>query len=569
MALAGEAMIAAGALEPYLMSLRQLKSAETGLAGSLERLTNSLEGMKENHAARQHLVDLRQKMEELRQGVSDRLSDMETLSRRSSTLSDRLYREALASRMRPFGEGVTAFPRMVRDLARTLKKRVRLEITGKATKVDRDILEKLEAPLNHLLRNALDHGMESPEEREAAGKNPEGLLGLQAHHRAGMLQVTVSDDGRGIEFDQLREKLLLKGLVSPEIANNLTQQEMLEFLFLPGFSTSDRVTEISGRGVGLDVVYNSVAEVGGTVRIAAQPGKGMTFYLDLPLTLSVMRALLVEIAGEPYAFPLSRVDRTRIVLQEEIRRKEGRQFLVHEGEEIEMILAQEVLELEGWSLEPGDAAVIIISDLLNRFALRVDRFVGQKDLVVRPMDQRLGKLQDIHAATILEDGAVALIVDVQDFVRSIDHRLRGGHARTVSPVAQAVAPGKTKRKRILIVDDSPAVREAERRLLESRGYAVDIAVNGMDGWNAVRARNFDLVLTDMDMPRMNGVELVLRIREDPRLRELPVIIVSYKDREEDRKKGIHAGANLYITKGNIHEDTLIGAVSSLIGEPYV
>jgi len=567
MALAGEAMIAAGSLEPYLLSLRQLKSAETGLAASLERLTNSLESMAKNHTAQQHLTEMRQKMDQLRQSVSDRLSEMETLSRRSSTLSGRLYREALASRMRPFGEGVTAFPRMVRDLARALKKKVRLEVTGKSTRVDRDILEKLEAPLNHLLRNALDHGIESPEEREAAGKTPEALLALQAHHRAGMLQVTVSDDGRGVRFDQLRQKLMDKGLVSSEIAEKLTQQELLEFLFLPGFSTSDRVTEISGRGVGLDVVYNMVAEVGGTVRIVAQPGKGMTFHLDLPLTLSVMRALLVEIAGEPYAFPLSRVDLTRMVQHKEIRVQDGKKFFLQDGEEIEMILAHEVLELQGSNPGPGDAPVIVISDQLNRYALRIDRFLGQKDLVVRPLDQRLGKLQDIQAATILEDGTVALIVDVQDFVRSIDNRLRRGRARAIAAAAESLVPAKTRRKRILIVDDSGAVREAERRLLESRGYAVDTAVNGMDGWNAVRARNYDLVLTDMDMPRMNGVELVLRIREDARLRELPVIVVSYKDREEDRKKGIEAGANLYITKGSIHEDTLAGAVAGLIGEP--
>ncbi len=564
-ALAGEAMIAAGSLEPYVVSLRRLKSTQAGLARSVARITNVLEGITENHPARQHLSEINQKMNELEQSVSDRLSEMEILSRRSASLTNRLYREALASRMRPFGEGVSGFPRMVRDLSRTLGKRVRLEIEGKATRVDRDILEKLEAPLNHLLRNALDHGIESPQEREAAGKHPEAVLGLQAHHRAGMLQVSVTDDGRGIRFEDLRQKLVNRELVSSEIAEKLTHQELLEFLFLPGFSTSDRVTEISGRGVGLDVVYNMVAEVGGTVRAVGQPGKGMVFHLELPLTLSVIRALLVEIGGEPYAFPLSRIDRARMVPQEEIRFQDGRSFFQHDGKEIELISAQEAFDMNGTWAGLGDANVILISDQLSRYALRIDRFLGQKDLVVRPLDPRLGKVQDIQSATILEDGVVALIVDVQDLVRSIDNRLRGGKAR--SSVPGSATAGKTKRKRILVVDDSAAVREAERRLLESRGYVVDTAVNGMDGWNAVRARNYELVLTDVDMPRMNGTDLVLRIREDPRLKELPVILVSYKDREEDRKKGMEAGANLYITKGSIHEDTLAGAVADLIGEP--
>ena len=564
MGLAGESLVEARWLRPFSDALLKLKKGQAEVSDLLGKLRDSLEGFDLNEYAEEYLAEIQQKANESRQVLSDRINDFEVFARRSANLSNRLYREVIASRMRPFADGMQGFPRMVRDVSRKLGKKVRLEVVGKSTDVDRDILEKLEAPLNHILRNSVDHGIELPEERLAAGKPEEGTVRVEARHRAGMLSITVSDDGKGIDPERLRQKVLEKKLVSPEMGASLTEAELMEFMFLPGFSTAKQVTEISGRGVGLDVVQSMVQEVGGTVRAVSQPGKGMSFHLQLPLTLSVIRTLLVSISGEPYAFPLGRIDRSLMIPRGSIEAVEDRQFFTLDGEHIGLVTALQVLELKEEKASREELAVVVVSDRMNRYGLVVDRFLGERDLVVRPLDQRLGKVPDISAAAVMVDGAPVLIVDVEDMVRSIDNLLSGGRLRKVG--RSAVSAGAQGRKRILVVDDSITVREVERKLLENNGYEVEVAVNGMDGWNAVRTGHYDMVISDVDMPRMNGIELVTHIKRDPALKSMPVVIVSYKDREEDRVRGLEAGANYYLTKSSFQDETLVRAVVDLIGE---
>ncbi|MDP2989216.1 MAG: response regulator, partial [Kiritimatiellota bacterium] len=463
------------------------------------------------------------------------------------------------------------FPRMVRDLARQLNKKVKFEIVGQATGVDREILEKLEAPLTHLLRNALDHGLEPPEERQAAGKNPEGLLTLEARHQAGQLHVIVADDGRGIDLERVRRKVVARGLSTDEMVGRLTEAELLDFLFLPGFSTREAVTEISGRGVGLDIVRNLAQEVGGFVRVENRPGTGRVvgvgtqFHLQLPITLSVLRTLLVEIAGEAYAIPLTRIDHLVVAPPEEIQTLDGRRYLTLNQRHIGLVDAREVLELSGAASRPAAWPIVIIGDRANAYGLVVDRFIGESKLVVRTLDTRLGKVQDISAVSLLDDGTPVMIVDTEDLVRSIENLLSGGRLKQFQAAGKTAA-AKT-RKHILVADDSITVREMERKLLENRGYAVDVAVDGMDAWNTVRMGRYDLVVSDVDMPRMNGIELVRHIKQDARLKALPVIIVSYKDREEDRLSGLEAGATHYLTKSSFHDETFLKTVADVIGDP--
>jgi two-component system sensor histidine kinase and response regulator WspE len=491
------------------------------------------------------------------------VEDFESFARRNEDLSNRLHHEVIVSRMRPLADGIRGFPRLVRDVARTLGKNVRFEVRGEQTGVDRDILDKLEAPLSHLIRNALDHGIELPADREAAGKPPAGSIRLEARHRAGMLQITLTDDGRGIDVEQLRTKALARGLVARQVADQLTELELLEFLFLPGFSTKDQVTEISGRGVGLDVVQSLVKSVGGSVRVATQPGRQTTFTLQLPITMSVIRALLVQIGGEPYAFPLTRIDQILFCPAASIRTVEGRQYFDRDGVSIGLVMAGQILETTGQP--PADPMpVVVISDRGQQFGMIVDSFLGERDLEVRPLDARLGKVPDVNSASLLENGDPVLIVDVEDLVRSIDNVLMG---RRLSRVEfERMAEQARQRKRILVVDDSITVRELERQLLQARGFAVDVAVDGMDGWNAIRGTPYDLVVTDVDMPRMDGIGLVGLIKADPARRETPVVIVSYKDREEDRLRGLDAGANRYLTKSSFHDETFVDTIIDLIGE---
>ena len=563
MGLSGEALVGARWLRPYADALLQVKRRQAELITVLDHLWDIIGGPNLNEYATSLFKDAHRKASNCRLILSDRLTELEEYDRRTSNLSSRLNREVIASRMRPFADGVHGFQRMVRDLARQLGKDVRMEIRGLNTQVDRDILEKVEAPLNHLLRNALDHGVDTPEERQAAGKPSQAVIILEAMHSSGMLSITVSDDGRGVDLENLRGKIVQKGLVTTEMAPQLSDTELLEFLFLPSFSTREQVTETSGRGVGLDVVHSVMQEMRGVIRTSTQFGKGTRFQMQLPLTLSVIRALLVEIAGEIYAFALARIDHTLKLDKEAIDLVEGRQYFTLNGQHIGIVTANQVLELDDAPHDNTVLSVIVIGDRNHRFGLIVDRFMGERNLVVRPLDPRLGKVRDISAAAFMEDGTPALIVDVDDLLRSIEILVNGGRLNKVSQgTEQETGRGA---KRVLVVDDSITIREVERNMLQTRGYDVDVAVDGMDGWNAVRTGRYDLVISDIDMPRMNGIEFVSHIKQDPRLKNIPVMIVSYKDREEDRNRGLEAGADYYITKGSFHDETLLDAVADLIG----
>ncbi|MGB7442033.1 MAG: hybrid sensor histidine kinase/response regulator [Coleofasciculaceae cyanobacterium] len=563
MGLAGESLVEANWLQPFADSLLKLKQRQGELSSILDKLQESLEEKQLNQLGQEHLNAAQQKSHECRDILSERLNELEQFSRRFANLSDRLYREVIASHMRPFADGMKSFPRMIRDLAKQLGKKVKFEAIGKYTQVDRDILEKLKSPITHILRNAIDHGIELPEKRLAAGKPEEGKVRLEVSHRGGMLSVTISDDGKGIDLEKLRQKIVRKQLVNPEMASQLTENELMEFIFLPGFSTSRQVTEISGRGVGLDIAKSMVHDVGGHLKAISKPGKGMSFHFQLPLTLSVIRTLLVEIAEEPYAFPLTRVDQVLMIAKEKISVVENRQYFSLNEQNIGLVTAHQVLELKESNLNLEALPVVVISDNLNRYGLVVDRFLGERSLVVRPLEPRLGKVPDISAAALMEDGSPVLIIDVADLVRSIDKLLNRGFLSQVSQNKNVTSI--KQQKTILVVDDSITVREMERKLLQNNGYQVDVAVNGMEGWNAVRTNHYDLVISDIDMPRMNGIELVGQIKNNPNLKSIPVIIVSYKDREEDRLQGLEAGANYYLTKSSFHDDSLLNAVIDLIG----
>jgi two-component system, chemotaxis family, sensor histidine kinase and response regulator WspE len=563
--LAGEALVETRQMRPFVDALLQLRSAEVDLCDALAALDEKLKSGDPTPTTKLAAIvtGIRERADAGLATFSRHVDDFESFARRNEDLSNRLHHEVIVSRMRPLADGIRGFPRLVRDLARSLGKQVHFEVVGDQTGVDRDILDKLEAPLSHLIRNAVDHGIEPPAARETAGKPAAGTIRLEARHRAGMLHITLTDDGRGIDAEQLRVRAVAKGLVAQAVADQLSELELLEFLFLPGFSTKESVTEISGRGVGLDVVQSMVKAVGGSVRVAAQPGRQTVFTLQLPITMSVIRALLVEIAGEPYAFPLTRIDHILHVPQAAIRTVEGRQYFDRDGTAVGLVFAAQILDLDG-SPPEEPMPVVVISDRGQQFGMIVDAFLGERDLEVRPLDTRLGKVPDINSASLLENGDPVLIVDVEDLVRSIDNVLMG---RRLSRVEfEKLAEEARPRKRILVVDDSITVRELERQLLQSRGFAVDVAVDGMDGWNAVRGTPYDLIVTDVDMPRMDGIGLVSLVKADPARREIPVVIVSYKDREEDRLRGLDAGANRYLTKSSFHDETFIDTIVDLIGE---
>ena len=569
MGLAGECLVEAGGLEAMFDVFHEIKRKHASLGAALASLREGEAALGDGAASfdpREGIVEACEALSGARETLSDAMERFDRYSRRMEGLADRLYNEVIDSRMRPFSDGLHGFSRMVRDLGRDLGKKVSFTVTGRDVKVDREILEKLEAPLTHLLRNAVDHGLETPETRTGAGKPETGTLTLAARHWAGMLDITVSDDGRGLDPERIRVKVVEKGLADKAMAAEMSGAELMEFLFLPGFSTAGAVTEISGRGVGLDVVHTMVRDVGGSVRAESEPGRGMRFFLRLPLTLSVVRTLLVSINNEIYAAPLTRIDRVVAPEQSELRDLEGRQYCVFDGENIGLAPARQILGAPGVDRDLSETPIIVISDRLNRYGLVVDAFLGERDLVVKPLDPRLGKIPCVSAAAVLEDGSPTLILDVDDMVRAVDNLLGRGRLDRIGASPAASAAEALRTKRVLVVDDSLTVREMERRLLANNGYEVEAAVDGMDGFNAARTGRFDLIVTDVDMPRLDGVGLVKKIKADPRLAETPVMIVSYKDREEDRLRGLEAGADYYLTKSSFQDEGLLRAVADLLGE---
>ena len=485
------------------------------------------------------------------------------LSSRLNFLSERLHALVLRGRLRPFFEGVQGFPRLVRDLARDLGKAVDFSILGGATLIDRDILTRLDAPLNHLLRNAVDHGIETPAVREGLGKPSEGKLTLEARHLNGRLLITLTDDGGGIDRERLREKIVQRGLVNPEMSGRLTEQELFSFLFLPGLTTREAVSEISGRGVGLDVVQTMIHSCGGSIRVSSEPHLGTRFECQLPVTRSVVRCLRIEVGGHAYAFPLSRIHRAERIAESRVKAMESMRFYESDEGHVALFSARSLMGLER-TLDPTrDLALVLFEFEGRRYALEVDRLVGEMDLVVRPLDPRLGKVAHFSTVSIDSEGRPILIADVDDLIRTFDRLAGKGLGGVLSP-----QPAKSAgSRRILVVDDSLTVREVERKLLQDAGYTVETAVDGVDGWNQLAKGRFALVVTDVDMPRMNGIELVTRIKADERFCDLPIIIVSYKDREEDRQMGLKAGADFYLTKGSVHDQGLLSAVQDLIGLP--
>ena len=562
MGLAGESLVEARWLQPFAQSLLMLRRQQDHLADVVEELAAQLASSSSSRRQLDLIQEARQQIGHCRQVLNDRIDEFETHARQSDDLNSRLYHEVITSRMRPFGDGVHGFPRMVRDLARQLGKNVHFEIVGQRTNVDREVLEKLEAPLTHLIRNAVDHGLDTPEERTSAGKSEQGRLIVEARHASGMLSITVTDDGRGVDLERLKRKIIERKLQTADIVRSMSEQELLDFLFLPGFSTAEKVTDVSGRGVGLDVVHSTIYSIGGSLKITTKKGLGTTFHLMLPITLSVLRAVLCQIAGEPYAFPHNRIDRLIKLPRRAVKSLEYRQYFEVDGRNVGLVQARQVLHLEAAEPDDDELSVVLFGNESKQYGLIVDAFRSEQDLVVRPLDPRLGKVPNISAAAILDDGAPVLIVDIEDLTRSLEKLLHGERLRRIG---QKTANDEQRRKRVLVVDDSITVREVEKQLLMSRGYDVEVAVDGVDGWNVIRDGQFDLVVSDIDMPRMNGFDFVTHIKSDARLQGIPVIIVSYKDREEDKLRGLQAGANYYLTKSSFHDESLITAVEELIG----
>lgn len=574
LSLTSQSVVSAHMFVPVLQSMQRFKkkqgelfalidalqqTAGTGMVGNSTGRTDAPLG---NDVLADRIAAILQAAAPLKHDLLQRLTELETHHRLHLAATQTTLDEVLALRMRPIRDGVQALPRMVRDLAHSLGKEAHLHISGENTPVDRDILAAIESPLNHLLRNAVDHGIEEPQAREAAGKPRQGHIRLHAHHAGGMLHIEVSDDGRGVDLNRIRQRIVERRMATAAMVEALSKEELLEFLFLPAFSLKDATSLVSGRGVGLDVVQAAVRQQYGTVQIDSQPGQGMQTTIILPLTQSVVRSMVVGIGGQAYAIPIARISRVLRLDAAQVLTLENKPFATVDGEHVGLVDAAQLLGMPAAARDQAALPVVLIGSGNRRYGLVVDTLAGEQSLAAQPLEATFGKLKDIAAGALLQNGLPVLILDVADLLLSIEKLLGSGG---LQPLQSASGPSRRTARRILVVDDSLTVREMERNLLQSHGYAVDVAVDGIDGWNAVRSADYDLLITDVDMPRMDGIELVTLVKKDARLQALPVMIVSYKDRPEDRARGIQAGADYYLTKGSFHDETLLEAVIDMIG----
>jgi two-component system chemotaxis sensor kinase CheA len=464
-----------------------------------------------------------------------------------------LRQQVMKLRMLPIGRVFTKYHRTVRELSLTLGKKARLEVVGAETELDKVLLEQLDDPLLHLVRNALDHGIEPPEARRAAGKPDEGVLTLSARHQGNQIVVTIVDDGAGIDPEKLWHKALEKQLATREELEAMDERQVLDLIFRPGFSTAARVTDVSGRGVGMDVVRETITRLSGSIDIASQPGAGTTFTLRLPLTLAIVQVLLVRIGGEELALPLDVVERSLAVPLSQIHRVLDREILLlpsgsdEEAEPVQLpvVWLADALEVER-GMPDGDVPVVLVGVGGETWALAVDRLGDKREIVLKPLGELLEQVPCVAGATLLGD-RVALILDVSQAVqRALSHR----RSPTVAPaIVEARDRLRPRRPRVLLAEDSDVIREALKRALEAHGCEVLAARDGGEALElAERADGFDLVSTDVIMPVVDGYELTRRLRAHPRHKDVPIVMVTSRSEHIDRVRGFDAGVDEYLTK---------------------
>jgi two-component system chemotaxis sensor kinase CheA len=467
-------------------------------------------------------------------------------------------------RLLPFANIFNLFPRMVRDLAKQQGKQIDLIIEGADTKVDKRILEEMKDPLLHLLRNAVDHGIETPEERQKAGKSPIATLRLRGYQTGNLIGIDIIDDGRGINLDSIRQTALKRGVCTEAELANMTANQIQSLIFAPGFSTRTEITEISGRGVGLDVVRANVERLKGTIQVESVFGMGCEFRLRLSASLATTQVLIVEVNQTPYAIPIDDVETMLLVSREQIFAIEGSQAITFNGEPVSVVWLADLLELEvnapsslqTTSLESKTLACIIFKIGSDRLGIFVDAILDRQDIVLKPQSKLLKRIRNISGATILGNGEVCMVLNPQDLLKSV-------HQGSSVSVARSL-DRETRKNKILLVEDSIIIRTQMKRLLEGAGFNVTIAVDGLEGFNKVREGKYDAVVSDVEMPNLSGLELAARIRQYQEYNELPIVLVTTLASESDRKRGAEAGANAYLTKGDFDQKLLLDTLRRLI-----
>jgi two-component system chemotaxis sensor kinase CheA/two-component system sensor histidine kinase and response regulator WspE len=458
------------------------------------------------------------------------------------------------ARLIPISQVLAPFPRAVRDMAKEQGKEVECVVRGGDTGVDKAILLSLNDPLVHLVRNCVDHGLEAPDVRRDGGKPRVGKIVISARTDGDLLAVTVEDDGRGIQPNTVRAAALRKGIIGEQQAASLSQRAALELIFMPGFSTREQAGETSGRGVGLDVVRKRVTGLGGSVTVESEPGKGTRFTLRMPQSLSLLKVLLVRIDEDVYGIPAVDVDSVGRLDPAEVTEVAGIRAVRHRNRLMPVVALGPLLSLNGGP-RTKRPLVAYVAHGSEGAAVVVDGLHGEREVAVKAPGAFVKGMRFVTGAAALEDGRVALLLSTPDIVAAA--------RRLASP---AMSRGRDRRRlRILLVDDSAIAREAEAALLRSLGHEVQEAVDGEDGWQKLQTGTYHLLVTDVQMPVLDGIDLTRRVKSTPRFVKLPIVILSSLSAPEERRRGVDAGADAYLVKGELEADSFAATLERLTG----
>jgi two-component system chemotaxis sensor kinase CheA len=484
--------------------------------------------------------------------------------RTGTNLIDNLIEDMKTVLMRPASVMFDGMDHAVRDLASDLGKDVELVSHCGSIEIDRRILEELKDPLLHLLRNCVDHGVEKPDERRAKGKRPRGRISISLRQTSGNeIELVVEDDGAGIDPERVKAAAIEQGYLTEEKARTLTPEAAANLVFQSGFSTSPIITKLSGRGLGLSIVRDRVDKLGGRITLRSSPSQGAAFHITLPTTRATFRGVLVRAGDEWFAFPTQAVERVIRVRRAEVNIIENQECIRLSGRLIALVALSRLLDQPpappGTSnTAPFPAVVASSNGIVMAFA--VDEILNEQEVLVRNLGPQLLRIRNVEGATVLENGRIVPILHVPDLIRS---GALAGSPSTPEPTAPA-ATTQSGRKRILIVEDSITSRTLIKNILEAARYEVHTAVDGMEGFAKLREDRFDLVVSDVEMPRLHGFDLTARIRADKHLAQLPVILVTARESQEDLEKGVEVGANAYIVKSSFDQGNLLDVVHRLI-----
>jgi two-component system chemotaxis sensor kinase CheA len=488
------------------------------------------------------------------------VKDLTAVTDRIDLLTENMQEEMVKVRMLPVAYLFNTFPRAMRDLAQQKGKEMDLVIEGQETQLDKAILDEMKVPLMHLLRNSVDHGIESPEERKKQNKPAAGKIRLSAEQEGSQVVIAVTDDGRGIDIAKVKEIAVARGLVSKEHIQSMVDEQVFQLLFTPGFSTSEEVTDISGRGVGLDVVRETVIRLKGMVEVTSDLSHGTSFIIRLPLTLAITESLLAMAGSDVYAIPVDSVIETVRISLADLKTVETKDVITVRGHILPVVKLHDIFGLPAKGiLEKKFFPILIVQSVEKRIGILVDELIGRQEIISKSMGDPLKRVKHISGATILGSGRVVMILDVP----SIIHSAEGGVVRQ-SALKPKAASGK-KKKTILLAEDTLTTAMLEKNILESVGYSVVIARDGKEALDKASQEKFDLVISDVLMPRMDGFELVTRLRKEKNYREIPIIIVTTRESDEDKRKGMEAGANAYLLKSDFTSEGLLETMERLLG----